>query len=61
MLSLSAGGGSTHPDINSFGIDVSLTPKGLKNYERILVLVFNYVVHSVKIFCLSNYIYNITY
>ena len=43
VLSLSAGGGSSHPDINSFGISVSLTPKGLHNYERILHLVFNYI------------------
>ena len=43
VLSLSAGGGSSHPEINSFGINVSLTPKGLKNYERILFLVFSYI------------------
>ena len=43
VLSLSAGGGSSHPDINSFGISVSLTPKGLHNYERILHLIFNYI------------------
>jgi len=43
VLSLSAGGGSSHPDINSFGISVSLTPKGLQNYERILHLIFNYI------------------
>jgi len=44
VLSLSAGGGSGgHPDINSFGISVSLTPKGLKEYERILVIVFSYI------------------
>ncbi len=42
-LSLSAGGGSSHPDINSFGISISLTAKGLKEYERILELVFAYV------------------
>jgi len=43
VLGLSAGGGSSHPDINSFGISVSLTPKGLENYERILELIFNYI------------------
>ncbi len=43
VLSLSAGGGGSHPDINSFGISVSLTQKGLKNYERILHLIFNYI------------------
>ena len=43
VLSLSAGGGSSHPDINSFGINISLTEKGLKEYERILELVFSYI------------------
>ena len=43
VLGLNAGGGSSHPDMNSFGISVSLTPKGLKEYERILVIVFNYI------------------
>ena len=43
VLSLSAGGGSSHPDINSFGINISLTEKGLKEYEQILELVFSYI------------------
>jgi insulysin len=43
VLGLSAGGGSSHPDINSFGINISLTVKGLKEYERILELVFAYI------------------
>jgi insulysin len=43
VLSLSAGGGSSHPDINSFGINISLTEKGLKDYERILELIFAYI------------------
>ncbi|MBC8288292.1 MAG: insulinase family protein [Nitrospinae bacterium] len=43
VLSLSAGGGSSHPDINSFGINISLTEKGLKEYERILELIFSYI------------------
>ena len=43
VLSLSAGGGSSHPDINSFGINISLTVKGLKKYERVLELVFAYI------------------
>jgi insulysin len=43
VLGLSAGGGSSHPDINSFGINISLTEKGLKEYERILSLVFSYI------------------
>ncbi len=43
VLGLSAGGGSSHPDINSFGINISLTVKGLKEYKRILELVFSYI------------------
>ena len=43
VLGLSAGGGSSHPEINSFGINISLTAKGLKEYERILELVFAYI------------------
>ena len=43
VLGLNAGGGSSHPNINSFGINVSLTPKGLNEYERILIIVFNYI------------------
>lgn len=43
VLGLSAGGGSSHPDINSFGINISLTKKGLKEYERILERVFSYI------------------
>ena len=43
VLSLSAGGGNSHPDINSFGINISLTVKGLKEYERILELAFAYI------------------
>jgi insulysin len=43
VLGLSAGGGSSHPDINSFGINISLTEKGLNEYERILELVFAYI------------------
>jgi insulysin len=43
VLGLSAGGGSSHPNINSFGINISLTEKGLKEYERILELVFSYI------------------
>ncbi len=43
VLSLSAGGGSGHPEINSFGINISLTKKGLKEYERILEIVFSYI------------------
>jgi insulysin len=43
VLGLSAGGGSNHPAVNSFGINISLTEKGLKEYERILELVFAYI------------------
>ena len=43
VLGLSAGGGSSHPDINSFSINISLTTKGLKEYDRILELVFAYI------------------
>jgi insulysin len=43
VLGLSAGGGSSHPNINSFGISISLTEKGLKEYERILEMVFAYI------------------
>ncbi|MZG31271.1 MAG: peptidase M16 [Nitrospinae bacterium] len=52
VLSLSAGGGSSHPDINSFGINISLTEKGLKEYERILELIFAYIdmvqIHGIE-------------
>ena len=40
---LSAGGGSEHHNINSFGVSASLTPKGLKEYKKILNLVFAYI------------------
>ena len=43
VLGLSAGGGSSHPNINSFGISISLTEKGLKEYNRILEMVFAYI------------------
>ena len=43
VLGLSAGGGSSHLNINSFGISISLTEKGLKEYDRILEMVFAYI------------------
>jgi insulysin len=43
VLGLSAGGGSGHDNINSMSINVSLTKKGVKNYERILELTFSYI------------------
>ena len=43
VLGLSAGGGTSHPNINSFGISISLTQKGLQEYERILEMVFSYI------------------
>ena len=43
VLGLSAGGGSSHENITSMSINVSLTKKGVKNYERILELTFSYI------------------
>lgn len=43
VLGLSAGGGSGHPNINSMSINVSMTKKGVKEYERILDLIFSYI------------------
>lgn len=43
VLGLSAGGGTIHPDINSFGINISLTEKGLKEYEQVLEMIFSYI------------------
>lgn len=43
VLGLSAGGGSSHPNINSMNINVSLTKKGVENYDRILEMVFSYI------------------
>ncbi len=42
-LGLSAGGGYSHPNINTFDINISLTQKGEKEYERVLELVFSYL------------------
>lgn len=42
-LGLSAGGGYSHPNLSSFAITVTLTPKGMQEYERVLELVFAYV------------------
>ena len=43
VLGLSAGGGNSHPNINAFSISISLTKKGLHEYERILAMVFAYI------------------
>jgi len=43
VLSLSAGGGSSHPNLSSFDISVSLTQKGEKEYERVLEHIFAYI------------------
>jgi insulysin len=43
VLGLSAGGGASHENINSMSINVSLTKKGVKYYERILELTFSYI------------------
>ena len=42
-LGLSAGGGYSHPNINSFSITVSLTAKGVDRYQRVLELIFSYI------------------
>ncbi len=42
-LGLSAGGGYSHPNINSFTISINLTQRGLQNYERIMEIVFAYI------------------
>ncbi len=47
VLGLSAGGGSIHHNLNSFGISVSLTPKGLKEYKKVLNMVFGYI-HDIR-------------
>ena len=43
VLSLSAGGGYSHPNINAFSVTVSLTQKGLREYQRVLELLFAYI------------------
>lgn len=55
-LGLSAGGGSSHPNINSFNIGITLTPKGEQNYERILDLFFSYI-HMIKEHGIAEYTY----
>ena len=42
-LRLSAGGGYGHPNLSSFEINIRLTRKGEKEYERILETVFSYI------------------
>ncbi len=42
-LGLSAGGGYSHPNINSMTFSVSLTKKGVAEYEKILELIFSYI------------------
>ena len=42
-LGLSAGGGYGHKNMSSFGISVQLTPKGEKEYERVLEIIFQYI------------------
>jgi len=43
VLGLSAGGGFSHPNINSFSINVSLTKQGVAEYVRVLETVFSYI------------------
>ena len=42
-LGLSAGGGYGHPDINEFSISVSLTRKGVEQYQKVMELIFSYI------------------
>jgi len=42
-LGLSAGGGYGHKNISTFSIGVQLTPKGEKEYERVLEIIFSYI------------------
>jgi insulysin len=43
VLGLSAGGGFSHPNVNSFSIDLALTKQGVAEYERVLETVFSYI------------------
>ncbi len=42
-MGLSAGGGYSHPNINSMSISVTLTKKGVAEYERIMEMIFSYI------------------
>ncbi len=42
-VSLSAGGDSDHPAINSMSISIGLTPQGMAKYETIMERVFSYL------------------
>jgi len=42
-LGLSAGGGNSHPDLNTFSISVALTPKGEEQYLTVLERIFSYI------------------
>jgi insulysin len=42
-LGLSAGGGYGHKNTSTFSVSVSLTPKGEKEYERVLEIIFSYI------------------
>ncbi|MFQ5482637.1 MAG: insulinase family protein, partial [Nitrospinaceae bacterium] len=42
-LGLSAGGGFSHPNLNTFDINISLTLKGEREYPRVLELVYSYI------------------
>ncbi|PIQ97538.1 MAG: peptidase M16 [Nitrospinae bacterium CG11_big_fil_rev_8_21_14_0_20_56_8] len=56
-LGLAAGGGYGHPDINSFSINIALTPKGVEQYERVLELVYSYI-RLVKEHGIEKYTYD---
>ena len=42
-LGLSAGGGYSHPNISTFGININLTRKGEAEYKKVLAIVFSYI------------------
>jgi insulysin len=42
-LGLSAGGGFSHPSLNSFNVNLTLTSKGIEEYERVLERLFAYI------------------
>jgi len=42
-LGLSAGGGFSHPSLNAFNINITLTNKGAAAYERVLERLFSYI------------------
>ncbi len=43
VLGLSAGGGFSHPSLNTFNVNITLTQKGVDQYERVLERLFAYI------------------